>query len=237
MEKQTVIIIIVVIIAAAFIGIGGYLAFSYSKSDNNEDNPNKPGDGDNKNCDTCGPKCNQCRCDPNCNENDPNCIKCEPDCTKCPPDCPKCPADCAKCAGVCPPDCTKCIGPPRDKLLSNISNFTRLPSPFYPQDKELKSVTDYRAVLADNGDLNIYNPTNKLVWTTPIIGDRGPPPYHVDMQEDGNFCLYSSTKPYWCSGTVGKEKPPYMAIMQADGNFCVYGSGNKHTWCSSTAGK
>jgi len=60
----------------------------------------------------------------------------------------------------------------------------------------------------------------------------------VDMQTDGNLCVYRGSSPssnagmLWCSGSKGAALD---ASMQGDGNLCVRSAGEPSpVWCSNT---
>lgn len=59
--------------------------------------------------------------------------------------------------------------------------------------------------------------------------------YILAMQGDGNLCLYSQTRVFWCSNT--SNNPGVYALMQGDGNLVIYHQGGINpVWSSRTSG-
>ena len=93
---------------------------------------------------------------------------------------------------------------------------------------------DCKVVMQPDGNLVLYGPGNKAIWSSNTY-KKGKGPYRVKMQTDGNLVLYDSTnKALWHSKTYGKGRGPYRAKLQPDGNFVVYDSANKALWASGT---
>jgi len=75
-----------------------------------------------------------------------------------------------------------------------------------------------------------------VVWAAGGGGTSLEPVYNLEMQKDGNLCLYEmkpSKRLIWQSDSPRIIDNPFM-ILQDDGNLCVYGSwrGRQGTlWC------
>lgn len=89
-----------------------------------------------------------------------------------------------------------------------------------------------KVITQTDGNLVIYDSTNKPVWASNTSG-KGVGPYKSVMQSDGNYVLYDSTgKPLWASNTYQKGVGPYRLVMQDDCNLVIYDKNNTPTWSS-----
>lgn len=105
-------------------------------------------------------------------------------------------------------------------------------------NQELRSDNGlYVLVMQGDGNLVLYEglatPPWRPVWATNTW--NLPPalrPVRADMQQDGNFVLYSTTGPQWASGThmyAGSR-----LILQDDRNLVIYDANNTPRWASNT---
>jgi hypothetical protein len=86
--------------------------------------------------------------------------------------------------------------------------------------------------MQDDGNLVVYDSTNKPLWASNTNG-KGIPPYKYIMQGDGNLVIYDYTNnPLWASNTDLEGISPYKTIIQEDCNFVLYDSTEKPLWSS-----
>jgi hypothetical protein len=106
-------------------------------------------------------------------------------------------------------------------------------------NQELRSDNGlYVLIMQGDGNLVLYEgvatPPWRAVWATNTW--NLPParrPIRADMQQDGNFVLYSATGPEWASGT--QMYPESRLILQDDRNLVIYDRNNTAWWASNTA--
>lgn len=144
---------------------------------------------------------------------------------------------------------TNGVGTPFNTLLSNTDRaFVRQTYPFSTTkdvlyegetlnvgESLISSDGRYKLVLQGDGNMVIYNGSNRAIWNS---GTWGMPIDHAAMQYDGNFVLYdTSGRARWSSNTwnqVGSS-----LVMQNDGNLIIYQRGqarwNTNTWNQRTA--
>lgn len=92
----------------------------------------------------------------------------------------------------------------------------------------------YRVAMQVDGNLVIYDMTDKAIWATNTSG-KGTAPYTLKMQPNGNLVVKGSgTTALWASGTAGKGTGPYRLVMQDDRNLVVYDSTDTALWNSGT---
>lgn len=91
---------------------------------------------------------------------------------------------------------------------------------------------NYRFELQGDGNLVLYNPSNKPLWATGTVG-RG---YKLKVQGDGNVVLYDSNgQALWATMTNGN--PGAFFSIQPDGNLVVYRlSDRRPLWYTATDG-
>lgn len=94
------------------------------------------------------------------------------------------------------------------------------------------------AVLQSDGNLVIFNSSQKPIWATNTYG-KGILPVTSIMQADGNYVIYDANKKAtWMSGSSGKGAgAPYTLKMQNDCNLVVYDKNNYPAWATGTYGK
>jgi hypothetical protein len=109
---------------------------------------------------------------------------------------------------------------------------------------------DYDLSLQDNGNVTIYSPARKPIWTTNtavgvgrtelvagteleggswLVSSNGR--YRLAMQADGNLVLDWEGHALWASNTA--KHPGARLAMQTDGNLVIY-QGNRPIWSSGT---
>jgi hypothetical protein len=97
--------------------------------------------------------------------------------------------------------------------------------------KLVSSSGAYELILGDDGNLVLYAPGGKALWSSHTQGH--PDVSLVLMQGDGNMVEYSASgSPLWASGTQG-HSGAWLAI-QNDGNLVVYSSQGAPLWASDT---
>ncbi len=105
-------------------------------------------------------------------------------------------------------------------------------------NQELRSGNGlYVLIMQGDGNLVLYegvtSPPWRAVWATDTW--NLPParrPIRADMQQDGNFVLYSATGPEWASGT--HMYPGSRLVLQDDRNLVIYDPDNTPRWASNT---
>jgi peptidoglycan/xylan/chitin deacetylase (PgdA/CDA1 family) len=90
----------------------------------------------------------------------------------------------------------------------------------------------YRLVLQGDGNLVIYSPRNRAIWSTKTNGKGG---NRLVLQTDGNLVLYAGNKPLWSSKT--SRKAVSSLVMQSDGNLVLYDTHSRPLWASHTSGR
>jgi hypothetical protein len=95
----------------------------------------------------------------------------------------------------------------------------------------------YVLIMQGDGNLVLYEgvmtPPRRAVWSTNTW--NLPPerrPNRADMQQDGNFVLYSTTGAEWASGT--HTFPGSRLILQDDRNLVIYDPNNIARWSSNS---
>lgn len=95
----------------------------------------------------------------------------------------------------------------------------------------------YVLTMQGDGNLVLYegiaSPPWRAVWATDTW--NLPPlrrPIRADMQQDGNFVLYSEIGPEWASST--HTFPGSRLVLQDDRNLVIYDSNNTARWASNT---
>ncbi len=98
----------------------------------------------------------------------------------------------------------------------------------FKQGKEWKLCSKYRLIFQADGNLVMYDPTNKPIWSSNTHGKKGT---HLAMQKDGNLVIYTqSNQALWSSNTHGNQNS-YLAI-EADGRLIIYNAAQKAIWHS-----
>jgi len=95
----------------------------------------------------------------------------------------------------------------------------------------------YRLLMQGDGNLVLYEGQPSVasaVWATNTVAlpdeDR---PVRADMQQDGNFVLYSLTnKPVWATGTDGH--PGSRLVVQDDRRLVIYDARDQPLWASAS---
>ena len=95
------------------------------------------------------------------------------------------------------------------KLHKEDGNFClwSLPSWKYLWSIETRNAgkAPYRLKMEDDGNLVLYDSTNKSCWSS-NSANKGQAPYSLKMQNDGNLVIYdNSSKAVWASGTNGRK--------------------------------
>lgn len=95
----------------------------------------------------------------------------------------------------------------------------------------------YTLIMQGDGNLVLYEgvatPPWRPVWATNTW--NLPPalrPIRADMQQDGNFVLYSNTGAQWASNTW--NNPGSRLVMQDDRNLVIYDPNNRPIWATNT---
>lgn len=94
----------------------------------------------------------------------------------------------------------------------------------------------FRLCNQTDGNLVIYNRSDKVLWAQKPRYDNGEPRGGLRMQSDGNLVFYNGANPVkakWTSGTDRKGNGPYELVMQDDGNLVASGNGVP-IWASDT---
>jgi hypothetical protein len=97
---------------------------------------------------------------------------------------------------------------------------------------------DHVLIMQHDGNLVLYQGgaegTPTAVWATATSGQQPAfQPVRADLQEDGNFVLYSASKvPAWTSSTEGN--PGSKLVLQDSGNLVIYDPSNQPLWASNT---
>ncbi|MCD8485773.1 MAG: S8 family serine peptidase, partial [Desertifilum sp.] len=91
--------------------------------------------------------------------------------------------------------------------------------------------TGYKFIFQNDGNLVLYNPQGKAIWSTEITGIRAD---RFVVQKDGNVVLYDGRHQIWATNTSG-HPGAYLAI-QGDGNLVVYSSSDKVLFSTGTQG-
>jgi len=87
----------------------------------------------------------------------------------------------------------------------------------------------YRLVLQNDGNLVLYGPGNRPLWSS---NTQGKTIEKCVMQGDGNLVLYFyGGQPAWASNTSGR--PESYLVLQNDGNIVIYEP--VAVWSSNTA--
>jgi hypothetical protein len=105
-------------------------------------------------------------------------------------------------------------------------------------NQELRSNNGrYYLVMQSDGNLVLYEGAASTAiarWDTGTWGlDPDFQPVRADMQQDGNFVLYSATgDPVWATGTDGYGGS--RLVMQDDRNLVIYDPANRPLWATNT---
>ena len=95
---------------------------------------------------------------------------------------------------------------------------------------------DGNFLLLSTGSWNGYG-SDHAYWATHTV-NRGTPPYHLRVQDDGHIILGDSNNGgAWTSGQFNVGIGPYCLVMQDDGNFVEYDTTNRVIWQSNTSGQ
>jgi hypothetical protein len=90
----------------------------------------------------------------------------------------------------------------------------------------------YRLVYQGDGNLVIYNKSNRPLWAS---NTQGKPAWRTYMQNDGNFVVYKRRgAPVWASGRYGSQYYGSRIVMQNDGNLVIYDRYRRAIWASNT---
>jgi hypothetical protein len=85
-----------------------------------------------------------------------------------------------------------------------------------------------------DGNLVLYK-FGHVLWHSGSYG-KGPGPYRLIMQTDGNLVIYNGhNQPIWATMTNGQGSGPHRLKIQRDGNLVLYASSGA-TWASQTYG-
>nr|WP_141724508.1 S8 family serine peptidase [Desertifilum tharense] len=91
--------------------------------------------------------------------------------------------------------------------------------------------TGYKFIFQNDGNLVLYSPQGKRIWSTDVIEIRAD---RFVVQKDGNVVLYDGSHQIWATNTSGNPGA-YLAI-QGDGNLVVYSSNGKVLFSTGTHG-
>jgi len=95
-----------------------------------------------------------------------------------------------------------------------------------------ETCSGYRTVFQGDGNLVVFNPSNKPVWDSHTDG-KGT---ILAMQADGNLVIYApGGKAVWHSNTYGN--PGSSLAFQEDGNLVIFNRNSKPIWNTRTNGK
>ncbi len=127
---------------------------------------------------------------------------------------------------------------PNDRYNTTFLTLNKAGSsqPFlYTNQAVASSSTDpaYRLILQGDGNLVVYNHSNKPVWQS---GTHGSGASKLLVQGDGNLVLYTAAnKPVWNSQTFGNYTVEKL-FMQSDGNLVLYDTSSAFVplWSSYT---
>lgn len=91
----------------------------------------------------------------------------------------------------------------------------------------------YALQFVSNGNLEVINPVNRVVWQSGTIGSGA---QKLSLQRDGNLVLYAhGGKPVWASNTQGNEGA-YL-VVQSDGDIVLRRADRMAIWATGTAEK
>jgi endonuclease YncB( thermonuclease family) len=93
------------------------------------------------------------------------------------------------------------------------------------------SVCNYKFVFQNDGNVVLYNPSNRAVWAT---GTEHTDADLFAVQPDGNVVLYAKGRPIWATNTDGNYGAFFS--IQVDGNLVVYDRSGRPKWASNTDG-
>lgn len=89
----------------------------------------------------------------------------------------------------------------------------------------------YSLVMKDDGNLVLYSPGYRLLWSTRTSGNHGA---YFAVQSDGNLVVYTANhRPIWASGM---KTSPARLIVQDDGNLVQYSQISQPLWHTATHG-
>jgi len=87
----------------------------------------------------------------------------------------------------------------------------------------------YALVYQVDGNLVLYGPDSKVVWTSNTIGQ---PAGRLIMQSDGNLVIYGPNDEFvWSSGTTA---PGSSLLLQDDGNLVIYSADMLPLWSTNS---
>ena len=88
----------------------------------------------------------------------------------------------------------------------------------------------YRLIMQSDGNLVVYNGSNKVIWNTRTANTGG---NRLTMQSDGNLVIYTaSNSPKWHTHTYNHRNSGVDAVLQDDGNLVLYTDDNQAVWSS-----
>ncbi|RHW25430.1 CHAP domain-containing protein [Nocardioides immobilis] len=92
----------------------------------------------------------------------------------------------------------------------------------------------YLFAMQDDGNLVLYAPSGRALWSTDRLTSAWRSQEFVIFQGDGNLVTYGGGRAIWASGTAGRGGDHFE--VQGDGNLVVY-AGSRPLWASNTAGR
>jgi len=103
----------------------------------------------------------------------------------------------------------------------------------YPKGHQWKVCTNYKFIFQKDGNLVVYNPKDKAVWSSNTHKNGAE---FLAMQSDGNLVIYNKhSQPIWASNTHGNRGA--VLAIQDDGNVVIYNANEKAIWSTGTHGK
>lgn len=89
---------------------------------------------------------------------------------------------------------------------------------------------NYRFILQSDGNVVLYNASNRPLWASNTVGKGG---VTLNLQGDGNLVLRNTGgSSVWSTGTHGKGAN--RAVMQNDANVVLLTSSNAQVWATGT---
>jgi hypothetical protein len=92
----------------------------------------------------------------------------------------------------------------------------------------------YLFVMQDDGNLVLYGPSGRALWSTDRLTSAWRSQEFVIFQGDGNLVTYGGGRAIWASNTAGRGGDHFE--VQSDGNLVIY-AGSRPLWASNTAGR
>lgn len=91
----------------------------------------------------------------------------------------------------------------------------------------------YALQFVPNGNLEVVNPVNRIVWQSGTIGTGA---NKLALQTDGNLVLYArGGNAVWASNTQGNEGA--FLVVQGDGDIVIRRADRTAIWATGTASK